>query len=534
MSIGSDRLEQQLELDRICDAFEDEWRRGEAPRLEAYLERAPLPLRTALLNELLPIDVRWRRRLGETIDWDGLLARWPEARLHIEELRAAAAQQPGRMVGSSESTWCADRSTHGSEAGLTATRGWDALEVLRQCRDFEMLPRETLRTIAECAVPRSFSAGEKLIQQGHPGDALMLVEQGVVQVRLIEESGRTCFINRVGPGEILGEMSLLTSEPATADAVALEPTRVLRLPAEAFHAVAARDPRLSVVLTHLVASRLGGRRGDVLSGKTFADFRIVRRLASGGMSVVYEAVRASDHLRVALKMMSHRLVYDRLALQYFQREADLIAAFDHPHIVRLVGRLAAFHTHFIALEFCDGETLAGRLRSGARFPEPEARRILGQLASALAYAHGRGVIHRDIKPSNVMLTSSGNTKLMDFGLARPMEDHERALRHTIIGTPAYMAPELFAGKPASQQSDCFAFGCVAYELLTGRRPTAETEIAQIRRQRLEWTAPDVRATHPQVSDELARVIHDCLEADPARRRLDFDQVAGWAGLSRKP
>jgi len=518
MCSTADRIDRLEAVDRICDAFEEEWRGGGVPRLEALLALAPPAWRDELLRELLPLELQWRRRRGLPIHAD-VIDRTQLAMQRIERpSELPDSETESRADGITTRVEC------GSASPASLLECWSPLMILGGCRIFEWLPLETLEAIAKASQLQHFSAGEYLLRQGDAGEALLIVEQGLVQIQLTEEPGRQRMLNTVGPGQVLGEMSLLTSEPVTADVVSLIPTHVLRFPAESFHALAAQDRHLSVVLTQLVATRLGGPDGDVLCGKCFDGFQIQRRLGAGGMSVVYDARRQSDGARVALKMMSHRLVYDSLALRYFQREADLIARFDHPHIVKHVGQIQAFHTHFLAMEFCDGEDLAAQLRRGVCFNQNEVRRILAGVASALDYAHSRGVIHRDIKPSNVVLTTSGCAKLMDFGLAKPVIEEEQLGKNALVGTPSYMAPELLAGEPASAQSDYFAFGCLAYELLMGHRLNGHASVPELREQSRSWTPPVV-----ETSDiELAELVDCCLQREASCRRIDLGAVAAWA------
>ena len=440
-------------------------------------------------------------------------ADWPSSRAVNDALSETAFQQPPVPLPNDM------RSNLGTEK---------VVDWLSDSGAFALLPIDTLQAIADAADVRTFQPGDCLLRQGEAGNALMVIQEGSVEVQLMDDAGRPNVINRVGPPQVLGEMALLTNEPATATAVALDTVRVLSLPTASFHALARRHPALCMVLTRVMASRLGAPGGDVLSGKEFGGYRIVRRLASGGTSVIYEGVRSADDLRVALKMMSHRLVYDDRALQFFQREADLIECFDHPHIVRMFGRFKAFHTHFIAMEFCDGEDLHQLLVRKSRLSEAETRRILGQLASALAYSHRAGVIHRDVKPSNIMLTAAGRALLVDFGLAKPSVDHELHARGAVVGTPRYMAPEQLTGRPASWTADYFSFGCVGYELLTGRALVGESNLKELRRRHEAWTPPDMAAACPDISLELAATLEGCLQKEPKDRRLDLDQVAAWA------
>ncbi|HUG92305.1 MAG TPA: protein kinase [Planctomycetaceae bacterium] len=399
---------------------------------------------------------------------------------------------------------------------------------LVDCQPFSLLSPRIVALIENHMSEQSFAAGEALMRQGAPGGSLMVITEGVVEVCVDDGDGRRHFIQRVGPGQVLGEMSLLTDEPRSAHAVATEAVRALVLPAETFNALAAEHPGISVALTQLLALRLGQRGRDVLAGKVFEGYRIRQRLGRGGMAVVYEAEDLDGGRRVALKMMSHRLVYDRAALEQFQREADMIERFEHPNIARTFGRFAAFHTFFIVMEFCDGQTLTRRIQENGPLGELEFRRIMGQLAGAVRYAHQAGVVHRDIKPPNIMLRQDGSVVLMDFGLAKPMLDDDSGPEGLIVGTPRYMAPEQMAGRAVDERADYFALGAVAWEMLCGRPLFEEKNAARLRRQRRRWQPPDVRAVLPGQPEEILRFLQTSLALDPAERRLDLEEIARWA------
>src|SRR5262249_42953700 len=147
----------------------------------------------------------------------------------------------------------------------------------------------------------------------------------------------------------------------------------------------------------------------------------------------------------------------------FEREARAISALNHPNICTLhdVG------PSYLVMELVEGETLAARLKSGP-LPIPMALLYAGQIVAALGEAHGKGIIHRDLKPGNIMIGKSG-VKILDFGLARTGQDDTITASQMIVGTPAYMAPEQRAGKPADARTDIYSFGCVLYEMLTGAR-----------------------------------------------------------------
>jgi len=397
---------------------------------------------------------------------------------------------------------------------------------------FVELPPDAMSLLEECMHQRSFEQDEHLVRQGDIGEEMFVITSGHVLVTTEDQDGQRHVIARSGPGDIVGEMALLTREPRTADAIAREPVVAQVLPATAFHTLTDRYPEFSHFLTRLVATRVGGPNRDVLVGRNMDGYRIVRRLGRGGMAVVYEAVD-KDGRRVALKMMSHRLVCDEQSRQFFQREADIIESFDHPNIVRMLGRFAMFYTFFIVVEFIDGLSLQQLLERNAALPPDTVRRILGQLARALGNAHESGIIHRDIKPGNVMLTRDGQVKLMDFGLAKPVGMSTTSDR-VMVGTPGYMAPELFQCGDPQPASDIFSLGCLAVELLAGRKLFSHASVGQFVAAVTSWSGWDTSSLPGEIDGELAEVLSGWLSPDPSERSPRFDLVGHWAGRVELP
>jgi serine/threonine-protein kinase len=195
----------------------------------------------------------------------------------------------------------------------------------------------------------------------------------------------------------------------------------------------------------------------------------------------------------------------------------------------MYGRFAAFHTYFLALEFCDGTTLDHVLSATGPLPESAVRKIAGQLAAGLGYAHRAGVMHRDLKPANAMVTHEGTVRLMDFGLAQPVAERAGLGEGAMVGTPAYMAPEQLLGQPLTLAADLFAFGAMIWEMLVGRRLMGQATIRQLLSAHAAWMPPKIRESLPEVSDELASVIEACLARSPADRRVDLSALAAWSG-----
>jgi serine/threonine protein kinase len=238
----------------------------------------------------------------------------------------------------------------------------------------------------------------------------------------------------------------------------------------------------------LAASSLAPRLPNPLVGRKLGPYQILAPLGAGGMGEVYRARDAKLGREVALKVLPEAFARDPERLARFRREAQLLAALNHPNIAAIYSVDEANGVPFLVLELVAGDTLAERLAAGA-IPIGESLRTAGQIAEALEAAHEKGIIHRDLKPSNVKLTPDGKVKVLDFGLAKALEiepEHPDDLRRTsgsethprlVMGTPAYMSPEQARGKPVDRRTDIWAFGCLIYECLAGKRPfSGETGI----------------------------------------------------------
>ena len=251
-------------------------------------------------------------------------------------------------------------------------------------------------------------------------------------------------------------------------------------------------------------------------GSDFAGYRIIERAGRGGMASVYKAHQADLARYVAIKVLPDFLADDGDFRERFQHEAVAVANLRHPNIPAVYHYGHFGETAYIVTEFVDGGTLADQ--TGKPLPLGYTVEMLTPIASAIDYAHSRGVLHRDIKPPNVLLTRDGRPVLNDFGLARMMESEQRITQGAMVmGTPQYMSPEQCLGEDIGPGTDIYALAVVAYEMLTGRVPfTAATPAAVIMAQ-VRDPLPPPRAINPDISPEVERVLLKGLAKKPEDR-----------------
>ena len=278
----------------------------------------------------------------------------------------------------------------------------------------------------------------------------------------------------------------------------------------------------------------------------FARYRLVERIGHGGMATVYRATIAGPagfERDIVVKMMLPQLADNPAFVEMFMNEAKLAARLAHPNIAQVHELGMVEGTVFIAMEYVDGIDLADLLArlvlKDARLPIPAACFIVREIADALAYAHATvNLVHRDVSPSNVMLGRDGSVKLVDFGIAKLIEEGVagRTQSGTLKGKYGYMAPEQAAGKAVDHRSDVFASGIVLHELLTGRRLfKAESDLLTLRQVCEARAAPPSHA-NPSVPAELDAIVLRALAREPADRfqsASDFSEALGQLEMARR-
>ena len=288
-----------------------------------------------------------------------------------------------------------------------------------------------------------------------------------------------------------------------------------------------------------VAARLVSPAGSTLVGRRIGVFEVQGLLGAGGMGEVYRARDSRLQRTVAIKILPRGFTRDPERLARFEREARVLASLSHPNIGTLYDVQEADGLHALVLEFVEGETLGERISGsepnaqGVGLPLPEALSIARQIAEALEAAHEKGIVHRDLKPANIMITPSGAVKVLDFGLAKlgagesgpevsasPTATRGGTRGGVILGTAAYMSPEQARGRPVDKRTDIWAFGCVLYEMLTGRRLFGAEDVSETLAAVLTRDV-GIASLPEDIPSRLRVLLRDCLVRDSKQRLRDI-------------
>jgi len=275
------------------------------------------------------------------------------------------------------------------------------------------------------------------------------------------------------------------------------------------------------------------------TGTKLGSYELLAQIGAGGMGEVYKAHDTKLGRDVAIKILPEAFAHDPERLSRFQREAKMLAALNHPNIATIYGLEQSNGTSYLVMELVSGETLAEGIKREGAVPVGDALAICKQIAVALEAAHEKGIIHRDLKPANVKVTPEGKVKVLDFGLAKafagetadsnpsqsPTLSAVATMQGVLLGTAAYMSPEQARGKAVDKRTDIWAFGCVLYELLTGKQAFAGDDITDILAAVVR-AEPDWRALPPATPVKIRDLLRRCLQKDKTLRM----QAAGDARI----
>src|SRR5580704_2020837 len=269
------------------------------------------------------------------------------------------------------------------------------------------------------------------------------------------------------------------------------------------------------------------------AGTKLGSYEVVALVGAGGMGEVYQAHDTKLGRDVAIKVLPEAFAHDADRLSRFQREAKMLASLNHPNIATIFGLEHSDGVQYLVMEMVSGETLAERVKREGAVPFEESLTIAKQIAEALEAAHEKGIIHRDLKPANVNLTPEGKVKVLDFGLAKafagetatedmgnsPTLSMAATMHGVILGTAAYMSPEQAKGKAVDKRTDIFAFGCVLYELLTGKPAFHGEDVGDILAA-VVMKEPAFDALPANISPSIRVLLQRCLRKDKRQRTPD--------------
>jgi len=253
-------------------------------------------------------------------------------------------------------------------------------------------------------------------------------------------------------------------------------------------------------------------------------YQVTHLIDRGGMALVYRAQDLLLSRAVALKILYPELSADPLFVERFRREAQAAANLSHPNIVPVFDWGEDNGTYFIVMELIDGTSLDRDLRGSRTLSPSRSAVIAAQVASALSYAHRSGVVHRDVKPGNILLTSDGQVKVTDFGIAQAVSSEDQfAEAGSVMGTATYFSPEQASGAPVDGRSDVYSLGVVLYEMLVGRPPFIGDSPVEVSSQHVNDPVPEPSQFNPEVPADLSAIVMEALAKSPSQRYQSADE-----------
>lgn len=264
---------------------------------------------------------------------------------------------------------------------------------------------------------------------------------------------------------------------------------------------------------------------ELKTGVMFAGrYQVIEELGEGGMGRVYRVLDTKIDEEIALKLVKYDAACDRKSLERLRAELKKGRKVAHKNVARMFDLNEADGVPYITMQYVRGENLRSLIRKVGRLDASQAVPIATQVCQGLAEAHSENIIHRDLKPQNIMIDEDGKAHIMDFGLAQLASSVGRSEKGAVEGTPAYIAPELVAGRPPDRRVDLYSLGIVLYEMVTGRTPFTAESAQALAVKHMTDLPKDPRETNPEIPVGLVRVIMRCLEKKPERRYQSAEEV----------
>lgn len=258
-------------------------------------------------------------------------------------------------------------------------------------------------------------------------------------------------------------------------------------------------------------------------------YQLLRKIRAGQTCVVWEAKAAHEPERVAIKVLLNRHAKNKTQIAHLRHEAEVGKSLDHPNVIRIIDFVDKFSLPFIVMQLFNARNLKQQLRERREHLQYHIREVIERCAVGLRHLHQRGWVHCDVKPDNFLVDDNSEVKLIDFSIAKEIKSKSgwliRLTRRTraVQGTRSYMSPEQIRGRTVDPRSDIYSFGCVSFELLTGRPPFTAASPDDVLYKHLRHSAPSLQAFNPSVAADFAGLVAQCLLKNPADRPQSIDK-----------
>ena len=278
-------------------------------------------------------------------------------------------------------------------------------------------------------------------------------------------------------------------------------------------------------ITSAPTKTIQAEKKELTIGSIFAGrYQVIEELGKGGMGKVYKVLDKDIDEKVALKLLNPEIAADEHTIKRFRNELKFARKISHKNVCRMYDLSKEEGTHYITMEYVPGEDLKSMIRMMGQLSAGKAIVVARQVCEGLVEAHRLGVVHRDLKPQNIMIDREGNSRIMDFGIARSLKAKGITGEGVIIGTPEYMSPEQVEGKEADERSDIYALGVILYEMVTGQVPFAGDTPLSIAVKHKTEAPRDPREINSLVPDDLSQVILKCMEKDTGKRYQKAEEL----------
>lgn len=379
------------------------------------------------------------------------------------------------------------------------------------------LTQEARKTFLTSMEEKRFKAGERLITRGEKGDKLFIIQDGTCTV-IVEKDGKAYPIVSLKPGDLAGEMALITGEPRTAHVDAETDVVVAEISREKFDAVCEEHPSLREILSKIVQENIFS--SIFKEQREVGKYNIQDILGKGGMSTVYKGVHRYINMPVVIKVLRHDMAMNPDFYNKFKEDAMKIVQLNHENIVTVFDIAGLYRTIFIFREYLEGEPLHKILDKTPQQPLNRVVEFLLQICSGLACSHEQGLIHQGIKPTNIFILPKDQVKLIDFGLAFPRGSIDVSLGERV----QYMSPEQIEGERLDERTDIYSLGITAFEMITGQRPFPDHDVDKFMDLHATQEIPDPCSLRPDLPDELCRFIIQATQKSPDKRYQNVSEI----------